>query len=98
MLFNSPTVGPQLSNDQCTRPGRGRLHQSRYVHGPSLIGPRSRDTAQQVGIDPVSWRGLGGIRSAIESLDAHAPHQRAHVALQVSQLLSMRRRKGYALL
>src|ERR1035438_3554139 len=49
------------------------------VHSPRLIRPGDRDSAQQVGINLVSWRGLGGIRSAIESLDAHPPHQRAHV-------------------
>src|ERR1035441_1646235 len=50
------------------------------VHCPNLIGPRDRESAQQVEINPVPWRGFGGVRSAIESLDAHAPHQCAHVA------------------
>src|ERR1022692_4771690 len=50
------------------------------VHGPNLIGPRDRETTQQVGINTASWRGFGCVWSAIESLDAHAPHQCAHVA------------------
>ena len=33
-----------------------------------------------IGINPMSWRGLGCIRLAIDCFDGHAPHQRAHVA------------------
>jgi len=38
-----------------------------------------RKAAQQIRIDPVAWRRLGGARPAIDRFRAHSPHQRSHV-------------------
>src|SRR5262245_24813715 len=49
------------------------------VHRPHLVRPIDHKAAQQIGIDPVAWRRLGGIRPAIDCFHAHSPHQRSHV-------------------
>ena len=45
----------------------------RDVHGPDLVRPRDLDAAQQIRIDLVTGRGLGGARTAIERLDIRRP-------------------------
>src|ERR1019366_834493 len=46
------------------------------VHCPGLIRTRDGQITQQVGVNPVSWRGFGRVGLAIDGLDAHPPHQR----------------------
>ena len=57
------------------------------IHGPGLIGPSYCQAAQQERINPVSWRGLGSVRFAIEGHNRHPPYQRAHVAADFQTLL-----------
>src|SRR5258708_1206193 len=45
------------------------------VHGPNLVRAFDGETAQQVWIDLVARRRLRRVRSPVERLDAHAPHQ-----------------------
>ena len=51
------------------------------------LGPRDGLAAQQIGIDPVPWRRLGGVGPAIDGLDAHPPHQRCNVTATNCQAL-----------
>ena len=67
-------------DDRCQIDEAARHGDVGNVHSPDLIGPRDREAAQQVRINLVSWRGFGSVGLAIECLDGHPPHQRAHVA------------------
>lgn len=49
------------------------------VHRPHLIRSLYVQVPQQVWIDAVRWMFLAGVGLAIQRLNAHTPHQRAHV-------------------
>src|SRR3954465_12913497 len=58
------------------------------IHGPDLVGARDRQIAQQVRIDLVPRRRLGGIWLAVNGLDPHPLHQRGDMPAANLEALS----------
>src|SRR3954454_15976264 len=58
------------------------------IHGPDLVGARDRQIAQQVRINLVPRRRLGGIWLAVNGLDPHALHQRGDMSAANLETLS----------
>ena len=60
-------------------PSRRCKHRLPGSGSPDLIGSGDRQFAQEIGVDLVARRWFGGVRTAVDRLDAHFLHKRGNV-------------------